>query len=150
MKHGSHSSFAGSPGCLSGTVPLLRPGFAFVVRLFSWVLCLGLLAVLGTGCASRRVDWQARVGAYSYDDAVREMGPPEKSAKLSDGSMVADWITSRGMRSSAVYGTGWHPYSPYAWGGGGQVVVDQGTPDRFLRLTFDAQGKLASWKPIYQ
>jgi hypothetical protein len=150
MKHGSNLLLAGGSGRL---LPAVWSQFRVSVpigRLFSWLVCLGLLGFLGTGCASRRVDWQARVGAYSYDDAVREMGPPEKSAKLTDGSVVGDWMTNRGMRSTAIYGTGWHPYSPYPWGGGGPLVVDQGTPDRFLRLTFDPQGKLASWKPLYR
>lgn len=150
MKSGSILSLAGEIRRLSPVCWPRKRWSASVRTVFSWVICLGLLAFLGTGCASRRLDWQARVGTYSYDDAVREMGPPDKSAKLTDGSMVADWMTSRGMMSTAIYGTGWHPYSPYAWGGGGPLVVDQGTPDRFLRLTFDPQGKLASWKALYK
>lgn len=112
-----------------------------------WVL--GLCMALIAGCATHRIDWEARVGGYSYDDAIRELGPPDKSAKLSDGSVVADWITARGMQPATVYGAGWHPYGRYGWAGPG-VWVGPGTPDRWLRLTFDSQGKLASWKKIYQ
>ena len=114
------------------------------------LMCLLLLA----GCASHKIDWNSRVRAYSYDDAVRELGPPDKSAKLTDGSVVADWLTARGMRTATAYGgMGYAPYGPYGaygYGGPGFVLVDPPSPDRFLRLTFDPQGKLASWKRTYR
>lgn len=117
-----------------------------------WGVLLGALVLGGTGCTSTKIDWNARVGTYSYDDAVREMGPPDKSAKLTDNSTVADWMTGRGMQTATTYGGGWgrHGRYGYGYGGPGVVVVDQPTPDRFLRLTFDPQGKLASWQRVYK
>lgn len=115
-------------------------------------MTLALLA-LAAGCATQKIDWNSRVGAYSYDDAIRELGPPDKSAKLTDGSTVADWLTGRGMRTATAYGGGWHghgPYGPYGWVGPNYVIVDPPSPDRFLRLTFDPQGKLASWQRVYK
>ena len=118
-----------------------------------------LAALLGgwllgaSGCASHKIDWNSRVGSYSYDDAVRELGPPDKSAKLSDGATVADWLTARGMQTATTYGG---PYPAYGrrgyhgWAGPGYVVMDPPNPDRFLRLTFDPQGKLASWQKVYK
>lgn len=115
-------------------------------------LMLGLVMSGGTGCASKRVDWNTRVGVYSYDDAIRELGPPDKSAKLTDDSVVADWLTGRGMQTATGFGGGWgrfgHP--GYGFAGPGVVVMDPATPDRFLRLTFDPQGKLASWQRVYR
>jgi len=118
-------------------------------------LCLALLASLaglGGGCASNKIDWAARVGTYSYDDAVRELGPPDKSAKLTDGSTVADWLTARGMRTATTFGGYHYPRYGYGygWGGPGYVVMDPPSPDRFLRLIFDPQGKLASWERVYR
>ncbi|MBL9139590.1 MAG: hypothetical protein JNK85_27220 [Verrucomicrobiales bacterium] len=110
------------------------------------VLCL---LAFTQGCASRRIDWATRIGSYSYDDAIREMGPPDKSAKLSDGSTVADWLTSRGSRTITSYGREHYPYGAYGMGPN-LVVVDPPMPDRFLRLTFDPQGKLASWQRAYR
>ncbi|MCC6233407.1 MAG: hypothetical protein IT580_12230 [Verrucomicrobiales bacterium] len=123
-------------------------------RLLPWLFrfgAIGLLAGVVLGCASSRIDWNTRVGTYSYDDAVREYGPPDKSAQLTDGSTVADWMTARGgMQTATAYGSAWSPRPRYGWGGPAYVVVDPPTPDRFLRLTFDPQGKLASWQRVYR
>jgi hypothetical protein len=46
----------------------------FCLRLMA---CVGLVLWL-TGCASMRVDWGTRIGHYTYDQAVTDMGPPDK------------------------------------------------------------------------
>jgi hypothetical protein len=116
-----------------------------------WLLALATMVMLsGAGCATNRVDWDGRVGSYTFDDAVREFGPPDKSAQLTDGSTVADWIIARGARMASTYAGGWYPYGPYGWTGPSYVVVDPPGPSRVLRLVFDPQGKLASWKRLYQ
>jgi hypothetical protein len=109
-----------------------------------------LVVAIASGCASSRIDWNTRIGTYTFDDAVRELGPPDKSAQLTDRSTVADWVTSRGSRLSTAYVGGWHPYGPYGWGGPSYVFLDPPGPDRILRLTFDPQGRLASWDRVYQ
>ncbi|MBL9128743.1 MAG: hypothetical protein JNL97_13905 [Verrucomicrobiales bacterium] len=119
-----------------------------------WFLLLGLAGLGGSGCSSTRVDWDARVGTYTYDDAVRELGPPDKSAKLSDGSTVADWLTGRAMQTGTAFGPGVRRYGRYGYAytypGPNVVVMDPAGPDRYLRLTFDPQGKLASWERVYR
>ncbi|MCX7871687.1 MAG: hypothetical protein N2487_00205 [Verrucomicrobiae bacterium] len=106
------------------------------IKVFTAGLILFLILV--GGCATRpKIDWNARVGNYTFDDAVREMGPPDKSAKLSDGTIVCEWLTSRGYsRGHYVYFPG---SLPYYW-------TDPPAPDRFLRLTFSQEGKLIEWK----
>lgn len=71
--------------------------------------CLGLLA----GCASTpHPDWKARVGHYAYDDAVKEFGPPDGKETLTDGTVVARWVTSgRDLRVYPHYR--WGGYGPY-------------------------------------
>lgn len=118
---------------------------------FAVLLGWGLLVV--SGCAGNKIDWAARVGTYTYDDAVKELGPPDKSAKLTDGSTVADWLTARGMQTATAYGAmspAYGRYGRYGTMSPGYVVVDPPSPDRFLRLTFDSQGKLASWQRVYR
>jgi len=106
------------------------------------VACLCLTLWLA-GCATQRVDWAARVGHYTYDQTVTEMGPPEKQAKLADGSIVAEWLINRGYTyvhsSPGLYG-------PYYTG----AVTAQTAPSRFLRLTFGPSGQLAEWKRVYR
>jgi len=96
------------------------------------------LAVIIGGCATKpKIDWNARIGNYTFDDAVREMGPPDKSAKLSDGTLVCEWLIMKG------YSRGHYAYFPgslpYYW-------TDPPSPDRFLRLVFSPDGKLTEWK----
>src|ERR1039457_4921748 len=53
---------------------------------------LPLLAAALAGCVTMsKIDWAARVGNYTYDQAVTELGPPDKAAKLSDGTTVVEW-----------------------------------------------------------
>lgn len=113
------------------------------------MVLLGAVLVVPVGCATRKIDWESRIGTFTYDDAIRELGPPDKSADLSDGTRVADWTTMRGMRTASTFG-GWYPYGPHGYLGPNFIVVDPPAPDRILRLTFDSQGKLASWRKMYR
>lgn len=91
-------------------------------------------ALLLLGCATTRVDWNSRVGQYSYDDAITEMGVPDRQATLSDGSIVAEWLERRG----GAYGTAYHSrYSRF------HTYDVHEFPDRYLRLTFGPDRQLA-------
>lgn len=97
------------------------------MRKVSASFCLLAAVLLAVGCATTRIDWNSRVGQYSYDDAVTEMGVPDRQATLSDGSIVAEWLERRG----GAYGTSYHSrYSRF------QTYDVHEFPDRFLRLTF--------------
>ncbi len=72
------------------------------------------------------------------------IGPPDKQAKLSDGSLVADWLTRRGR--NAIYGTVSGSYGDPGGPYYAPVYVGPGTPDYFLRLNFGPNGQLAAWK----
>jgi hypothetical protein len=112
-----------------------------------WALCL-LLALLWAGCATSKVDWNSRIAIYTYDQAVMEMGPPDKYAKLTDGAVVAEWMTRRGYSGGFMYGYAypyygypWHRYPPY-------YLAEPPSPDYFIRLTFGPDGKLQAWKRL--
>jgi len=106
-----------------------------------WFQTLSLLAVvfLWAGCATHKIDWNSRMGVYTYDQTVLEMGPPDKVARLTDGTIVAEWLTYRGSSGYSGFFPG--PYYPFP-------TYDLPTPDRFLRLTFTPDGKLKEWKKI--
>jgi hypothetical protein len=100
--------------------------------------------VLNFGCASTpKPDWDQRVGHYTYDEAVRELGPPVGSTRLDDGTTVAEWFLKYAAQMSFGFGAS-------SYGGGGGVGVGQSvtTPPKghFLRLTFDPAGKLQRWE----
>lgn len=97
-------------------------------------------AALLAGCASNKIDWGSRVGNYTFDDVVLEMGPPDKVATLQDGTKVAEWLTSKGRRM------------------GGSFFISRGRfihstpdfegPDYYMRLIFDQDGRLTSYKQV--
>jgi hypothetical protein len=114
---------------------------------FSLPIILVLMAAFIAGCQTTKpVDWNSRIGNYTFDQAVTELGPPDKQARLSDGKTVAEWIMHRNGGSGFSVGTGFY--------GGGVGVgashsVGQGYSDKVLNLTFDADNKLATWSKNY-
>ncbi|MGA9453274.1 MAG: hypothetical protein WBW41_18255, partial [Verrucomicrobiia bacterium] len=91
-------------------------------------------------------DWSSRVGTYTFDQAVTELGPPDKETTLSDGKLVAQWVTHSNGGSSFSVGTGFYT-------GGVGVGVGQTTgsayPDRILTLTFGTNQVLAAYSKNY-
>ena len=107
--------------------------------------CGVLLALLIAGCSTTPpVDWDKRVGTYTFDQAVTDYGPPDKSAKLSDGSTVAEWMTSRG--GTIISGPPFYPYGPYYTAPIAPIYSETRLPSYYLRLIFDANGRLTASK----
>lgn len=106
------------------------------------------LVLLFTGCASTpKVDWNKRVGAFTYDQAVIEMGPPNRSSKLTDGSTVAEWLQQLRPRAGMTFGA----RTGFTTGGVGIGVGQTVSPaqkGQYLRLTFDQAGKLTNWENV--
>jgi hypothetical protein len=110
-----------------------------------------LLVTFLSGCATTpRIDWNARLGNYTYDHAVLELGPPDRMAPLTDGTRVAEWMIARGYSSGYVTGFAPHFYHPYFYGPPAYYYSEPPSPDRFLRLTFAPDGRLAAWRRVYR
>ena len=91
------------------------------------------------------VDWNSRVGSYTFDQAVADMGQPDKQGKLSDGKTVDQWITlhgNNGFFAGGGYGSG-------NYGIGSGQNLGQTYKDHVLELTFGPDGKLVSWAKNY-
>lgn len=52
-------------------------------------LLLPLALAFLVGCQS--VNWNQRIGAYTYNDALTEHGVPAKSVNMKDGSSIHGW-----------------------------------------------------------
>jgi hypothetical protein len=108
-------------------------------------VALALLAILWlAGCVTQPVDWQARVGQYTEKEAIHDLGPPEKSVKLSDGTVVDEWLTEHSHVIAAP-----EPYflPPGAYFGPSTPnYTETYVPDYYLRLTFGPDGELKAWK----
>jgi len=111
---------------------------------FSRIPRIGMAVVLASllfpGCATtKKVDWNSRMGNFTYDQAVAELGPPDKTATLGNGSTVADWISRRSGGGGFSIGVG--SYGSHTGVGVGQTI-DSGYSERILRLTFGPDGQL--------
>ena len=110
--------------------------------------CLTLAGFIA-GCATRHhVDWNSRVGQYTYDDAVREFGPPDAKEVLGDGSISARWVLEgRNLRSSPSVGGygGYYGFPGRRWRMGFDTDVFT-TPEYGLRLHFGPDQKLVTAK----
>ena len=111
----------------------------------STVSLLALVAALVlAGCVTNHVDWNARIGHYTFDQAVIELGPPDKQARLSDGRNVAEWVTRYQNGGTVAVGAGfYHPGYPY-----GMSLLQTTGPmywEHRLRLTFTPDNILSAW-----
>jgi hypothetical protein len=100
------------------------------------------VALLFAGCVTHRIDWNARVGNYTFDQAVTEFGPPDRQAKLSDGQLVTEWITRYNNGGTIFVGGG-------LYGRPGSVGFLQSTGpgcyESKLLLTFSTNNLLTAW-----
>lgn len=115
------------------------------MRFHRWLpgLVLGLALVALGGCASaeKKINWDARVGTFKYDDAVIEMGPPDKEARLTDGTVVTQWLTRKGYSFRTYH---------LLYGGWIHSTDNPPGPDQFLTLTFGPDNVLKGWKSSYK
>ena len=114
------------------------------------VLLLSTSVECITGCATRQKErWNQRIGQYTYDEAVKEMGPPERKETTSDGILVAEWILRRVQTygvPSAGWGMGWGWRG--RWGGGWGGTDIHSTPEVALQLHFGPDKRLQTWKEV--
>src|SRR5208283_5059824 len=119
--------------CTSAMLDYIK---AMKANLAAKVLSLAFLllaAAFIAGCRTTpAVDWNSRIGTCTFDQAVAELGSPDKQSKLSDGRAVDQWITLHGGNKFPLGGA-------YANGsdamGASQPIV-QTYKDHVLELTF--------------
>ncbi|HEU6449736.1 MAG TPA: hypothetical protein VFV23_15005 [Verrucomicrobiae bacterium] len=108
---------------------------------------IALATLILAGCATQQIDWKTRVGNYTYDQAVMDYGPPDKTAKLSDDSTVAEWMMQRGQVVETPE-PGFYP--PGYWGPAWYGFSSTYMPGKYLLLTFGPDGKLKAWRHHYK
>ena len=111
-------------------------------------LCLvAVMVAVLTGCSTTKpVDWDSRIGTYTYEDALADLGQPSQVTNLDGSVKSVEWITARGFDNAKdsmppVYSRG-------------EVVTPEETygyeaPNKVLRLMFAPDGKLIDWKRNY-
>src|SRR5258706_124739 len=97
---------------------------------------------------ARNVNWSERIGSYTYDQAILDLGPPAIIGETSDGK-TAEWILHRSPHVSfgfGVGGGGYGSHSAVGVGVGSSVSPPPGGEN--LRLKFDQDGKLKEWNKV--
>ncbi len=117
----------------------------FATRSWKLIAFAAAFACLLAGCVTGpKIDWNARVGVYTHDQAVTDLGPPDKSAKLTDGTAVEEWLISRNPGRSVLIGPPPYAYSGYSYPA--YAVDSYPSYEWFLRLTFGPDGVLKAWR----
>ena len=117
-------------------------------------LLLIVLALLTGGCASgtrtviKDIDWGSRIGTYTYEEALAELGEPEVIGQSSEG-MIAEWSLWRSPAVSIGIGFGSGGYGHHtSTGVGVGTSVSPPPSGEYLHLRFDKDGKLAEWSKV--
>jgi hypothetical protein len=113
---------------------------------FSLLVILVLTGAFLAGCKTPPpVDWDSRVGHYTYAQAVTEFGPPDRQARLSDDKVMYKWFVQPLV--GARFNSGMSYYGNNGFGAG--QIPGSGINSQMLQLTFDTNGTLTAWSRNY-
>jgi hypothetical protein len=92
-----------------------------------------------------KIDWNSRIGSYSFDDMVSDYGQPWKDHTEPDGTRIAVWPAVLEKNSE------WEFHTHH-----GHAEIDRVTLEKpnvyyqaFYWMTFDSRGLLQSWEKRY-
>jgi len=107
-----------------------------------------VLALLTGSCASgpkaniKNIDWRSRIGTYTYEEALAELGEPDVISETSEGT-IAEWVLRRSPMVSFGFGFGGVGYGHHTdTGVGVGTSVSPPPSGEYLHLRFDRDGKL--------
>ncbi len=119
------------------------PSLGGRIRTIAATAVLAAAVLWWSGCRTTGgSDWDKRIGEATFADAVSELGQPERSVELSDGSLVAQWLHRKGedrLAHKILYG-----------GGPSDLKDEPRMSDKYLNMTFDQGRKLTAWRWSYK
>ena len=131
-----------------------------MIVFFPWVAmkpaCLSLImfVFLAGGCASGpranidHIDWKSRIGTYTYEQALDELGEPNVLGESGQGR-VAEWVLRQSPGVSFGFGVGGGSWGHHSGTGVGVGTTVSPPPSgEYLQLRFDRDGKLAEWTKV--
>jgi hypothetical protein len=117
----------------------------FAVK-FSLPVTLALTVAFLISCKTPPpIDWDSRVGHYTYAQALTDLGPPARQARLSDGKAVYKWFVQPPV--APHFNSGMSNYGNNGFGAG--QTPGGGYNNQTLQLTFDTNGTLIAWSRNY-
>lgn len=121
-------------------------------KVFRQVLAVGIL--IFAGCASHpkgnpgAIDWNSRMGSYTYGQAVAELGNPSATGESSSGRF-AEWIIKRSPQMSFGFGVGTGMFGSHrSVGAGVGTEITPRPSGEYLHLEFDTAGQLKEWRKV--
>ena len=117
--------------------------------LYSAALCAPwLLSLVLAGCATTpEVNWDSRIGSYTFQQAQKEQGEPDQILRFNDGTFVAEWLqgqTYSGPPTTAASGS-YGPRHTWVDREGMESLARAARQTRYLHLTFSAENRLLRW-----
>ena len=113
-----------------------------------------VLALLAGGCASgskasvKDIDWGSRIGTYTYEEALADLGEPDVIGQSSEGT-IAEWVLKRSPNVTFGFGFGSVGFGHHtSTGVGVGTTVSPPPSGEYLHLRFDNEGKLAEWTRV--
>jgi hypothetical protein len=113
-----------------------------------------VLSLLAGSCASGRketastIDWGSRIGTYTYEEALADLGEPDVISQSSEGR-IAEWVLRQSPNVSFSFGFGGASYGHHSGTGAGVGTTVSPPPSgEYLQLKFDEEDKLASWTKV--
>jgi len=101
---------------------------------------LAIAGFIGAGCAAQDANWNRRVGNFTYQQAVGELGPPATRETLADGRVTVEWVSRySASASSPEMDNNFYDHSASF------AHTDDATRESRLRLTFTTNNILTSW-----
>lgn len=117
-------------------------------------LLLIVLTLLAGGCASgtkatiQDIDWGSRIGTYTYEEALTELGEPNVIGESAEGR-IAEWVLRQSPAVSFGFGFGTGSYGHHSSTGVGVGTSVSPPPGgEYLQLKFDKNGKLSGWTKV--
>ena len=106
---------------------------------WAWLSFIALVFMAGSCASSQKakingIDWGGRIGTYTYEEALAELGEPNVMSETNEGR-IAEWMLRRSPMVSFGVGIG----GP---GVGVGTSVSPPPSGEYLRLRFDKDGKL--------
>ena len=118
-----------------------------------WLLIIVIILLAGACASGPKInvsdaEWKGRIGTYTYEQALAELGPPNVVGESGEGK-TAEWVIRQSPATSFSFGLGGASYGGNtARGAGVGTTVSPPPSGEYLRLRFDKNGKLAEWTRV--